>query len=212
MTLDNKRILITCGPTWVPVDIMRVISNRSTGALGQMIARDFADAGASVTLLEGPTIQKVSSGFIKVLPFIFFDELAALLKKELKKNYDVCIHAAAVSDYQLKDPGQTKISSRLKQLNLVLVPTPKIIDTIKHLNPDVFLVGFKLEADLTAKDALDKTRGLFEDSRCDLVVANSLQGEKYSGYIVDKNKNISARQLSRQRLSKTLVKRVKENL
>jgi len=52
--LKNKRILITCGPTWVPIDGMRVISNRSSGQLGQTIAQDLTKAGAKVTLLEGP--------------------------------------------------------------------------------------------------------------------------------------------------------------
>ena len=42
--LKNKKVLITCGPTWVPIDSMRVISNQSTGALGQAMAEDFARA------------------------------------------------------------------------------------------------------------------------------------------------------------------------
>lgn len=213
MTLKNKKVLITCGPTWVPIDAMRVISNRSTGTLGQMIAEDFAGAGARVTLLEGPVTQRTASKSIKVLKFIFFDELAALLKKELKKKYAVCIHAAAVSDYRLKNPpGRTKISSQLKQLKLELIPTPKIIDAVKKSNPNVYLVGFKLEANLTTASALQKSRRLFQNSQCDLVVANSLQRKKYSGYILDKNKKISARQSSRRQLSKALVKRVEENL
>ena len=50
----NKKVLITCGPTGVPIDTMRIISNLSSGSLGQMIAEDFIKAGAKVTLLEGP--------------------------------------------------------------------------------------------------------------------------------------------------------------
>ena len=73
-SLKNKRILITCGPTWVPVDTMRVISNQSTGTLGQMIAEGFAKAGAKVTLLEGPVTRQLKSKSVKVLKFVFFDE------------------------------------------------------------------------------------------------------------------------------------------
>ena len=107
--LRNKKVLITCGPTWIPIDAMRVISNQSTGTLGQMIAEDFAKAGAKVTLLEGPVTRELKSKTIKILKFVFFDEFTGLIKKELKKKVDICIHAAAVSDYKLKKPGRKKI-------------------------------------------------------------------------------------------------------
>lgn len=212
MNLKNKKILITCGPTWVPIDTMRVISNRSSGTLGQALAEDFAKAGAKVTLLEGPVARPLQSRSIKILKFLFFDDLAALIKKELKANYDVCIHAAAVSDYKIKNPKRTKLSSRLQALKLDLIPTEKIIDGIKKYNPGLFLVAFKLEATTTKASALKRSRALFENGRSDLVVANSARGQKYSGYILDKHKKFLAHEHSRKGLSRALVKIVKEYL
>jgi len=210
--LKGKRVLITCGPTWVPVDAMRVISNQSTGTLGQAIAKDFTKAGAKVTLLEGPVARPLESRSVKVLKFTFFDEFAKLIKKELKKKYAVCIHAAAVSDYRVEKPKRTKLSSQLKKLKLELVPTQKIIHLIKRMNPKLFLVGFKLESKVTRASARKKSQTLFKKSKCDLVVANSVQGRKYSGYILDKNNTCLAHNTSRNQLSKTLVNMVRESI
>lgn len=210
--LKNKRILITCGPTWVPIDTMRVISNRSSGTLGQTIARDLVKAGAKVTLLEGPVAKPIESGSVKVLKFAFFDEFAALIKNELRKKYDVCIHAAAVSDYRVKRPSRTKINSRLRKLKLDLVPTEKIVNLIKKSNPKLLLVSFKLEPNITRSSALIRSKELFQKGKSDLVVANSSSRKKYSAYIINKNRKCLAHKRSRRELSKALVKIVKEHL
>jgi len=203
--LKNKKVLITCGPTGVPIDTMRMISNLSSGALGQMMAEDFAKAGAKVTLLEGPVSRPLRSRSIHILKFMFFDELLALIKKELKKKYDVCLHAAAVSDYRIKKPRKSKVSSQLKTLVLELVPTRKIINEIKRLNRNLFLVGFKLESKITKASAKQRSRALFQKAQCDLVVANSVQGQKYKGYILNKRNALLAHKKSRKQLSKALV-------
>lgn len=53
--LKNRRILITAGPTFEPIDPVRGITNRSSGKMGYAIARAAREAGASVTLISGPT-------------------------------------------------------------------------------------------------------------------------------------------------------------
>ena len=141
---------------------------------------------------------------------MFFDELSALVKKEARKKYDVCIHAAAVSDYKMKTHKRTKLSSKLKNLKLDLVPTTKIINQIKRLNPNIFLVGFKFEPNITKTTAKQKTNGLFTKSRCDLVIANSLRGRKYSGYILNRDKVILGHNNSRKKMSQALVNIVKD--
>jgi len=203
--LKNKKILITCGPTWVPIDTMRVISNRSTGTLGHLLAEDFTRAGAKVTLLEGPITRTLTQTKVKIIKFTFFDELIHLMSTELKKKYDICIHAAAVSDYKIKRPRSTKLSSQLSSLQLDLVPTPKIINRIKKINPSLFLIGFKLESTMTQRSALTKTKRLFDQGRCDLVVANSTRGNNYKGYILNQDRSIVAQATSRQAMSKQLV-------
>jgi len=210
--LTNKKVLITCGPTWVPIDDMRVISNRSTGTLGQEMAKRFARSKAKVTLLEGPVKAPLRSGTVKVIKFAFYNELVNALKCELEKGYDIVIHAAAVSDYKVKGVSRTKISSDKKELPLTLVPTKKIINSIKRICPKAFLVGFKLESKVAPVIARQKSIKLFEKGKCDLVLVNSSKNSKYSAYIVDRIGNILACAQSRKNIIQQLIKILRKKL
>jgi len=211
-SLKNKKILITCGPTWVPIDAVRVVSNVSSGELGQRIALDCARSGAKVTLLEGPVAVPLSSRVIRILKFSFFDELQNLLKHEVDKNTDAVIHAAAVADYKLKNPVHHKFSSDKKTLRLEFVATPKLIRTIKRLAPKTFLVGFKLEPKISRGSARRKIQELFRQANCDIVVANELSARGYKGFILDKYNMVLARAADRKRMSKALVRIISERL
>lgn len=205
MGIKNKKILITCGPTWVPVDAVRVISNQSSGQLGHILAKNFGKAGARVTVLEGPVQNPLKRRDIKVLKFSFFDELFGLLKKELRKKYDIVIHAAAAADYKPAKKISGKINSQAAPLKLDLVPNPKMINVIKKIAPKTFLIGFKLEPKISRQHLKKITQKLFHEAHCDLVVANSLNGKNYSGYIVDEQFRVLAHAASRQKLAQSLM-------
>ncbi|MBF0490665.1 MAG: phosphopantothenoylcysteine decarboxylase [Candidatus Omnitrophica bacterium] len=202
--MRNFKVLVTCGPTWVKIDDVRVLSNHSSGEMGHRIAEEFLAKGAQVTIIEGAVTDLWSSSLVKVIKYRFFDELEKSLNLELKKNYDYVIHAAAVSDFQLARPHAGKMDSS-KPLTLKLVPAPKLIDTIKKQAPQTVLVGFKLEPDLKVSTIEKETRGLFEKSKCDWVDANSLKGG-YKGFIVDRNQQILAKVDSKKKIAKALVK------
>ncbi len=204
--LKDKRILITYGPTWIPIDDTRILSNISSGALGQTVARELAKTGAKITALEGPVAQPLRHPLITVKRFSYYDEFLKLIKTELKKNYDIVIHAAAVSDYKLKRPFQQKISSHLRRLTLELVPTKKIIYLIKKMSPKSCLVGFKLTSHLNKALAIKKTQYLFDKARCDLVVTNSVHNGKYFGYILNRQKQFLTKTTSRNAMAKNLLK------
>jgi phosphopantothenoylcysteine decarboxylase/phosphopantothenate--cysteine ligase len=185
---------------------VRVISNISSGVLGQTIALSFAQAGAKVTLMEGPVIKPLKSTRVKVLKFSFFDELHQLMEKELKKDYPVVVHAAAVADYKLLKPSASKIDSHQKKVMLELIPTPKLINGIKKFNPGTVLVGFKLEPRISGQLAVEKSRRLFQEAGCDFVVANRVGKEGYEGYILDREGAILAHETTRQGISLSLIK------
>jgi len=176
--------LITAGPTWVAVDNVRVISNTATGITGILLAEKLLSKGARVTLLLGPSECCCLDRKIRLLRFRFFEELEALLARELKtKRYDIVIHSAAVSDYKPKLRAKHKVKSGLRNWRLALVPTPKIIDRIKRFKPGLFLVGFKFEPG-SGKNSLIKNAGaLMRRSRADLVVANSIEKKGYRAFI-----------------------------
>lgn len=189
-SLKGKKILLTCGPTWVAIDDTRVISNRSTGELGHLIAGLAVKEGARVTMLEGPVIHPFAHKKVKTYRLFFYEDLAKLLKRELKKEYDIVIHAAAVSDYRPAQTFGSKLSSGFSTLKLNLVPTEKIINWVKTLNPKVFLVGFKLETNISKNMLSLKAFNLMKHSGCDLVVANTHQNGNYYSYIIGRNRNI----------------------
>ncbi len=203
--------MVTCGPTWVPIDPVRVISNRSSGELGHRIAKELKRAGAKVTLIEGPVTDALKAKSIKIIKFNFFADLKKVLRKALQRPWDCIIHAAAVSDYQLSRVFLGKLNSQTPELTLRLIPTEKLIQLIKRIDPKVFLVGFKLEGG-NKQSLRREARKLFEEADCDLVVANTSRNAKYSGFIFDKNTKLVKKAQSRTQMAKTLVKVLKKNL
>ncbi len=205
--LKNHNILITAGPTWVAIDKVRFISNISSGQTGCLIAQEALRKKARVTLLLGPSQIKLRQKNLKVFRYCFFQELLSLLEKNLKSGiFDIVIHAAAVSDYRLKNPIKTKLKSEIKHLSLNLVPTVKIIDKIKRINPGIFLVGFKLETKSAKEGLLKNSAKLFESAKADLVVANTLEKNSYQAIILDNKRKILARASSRLELAEKLIR------
>ncbi len=139
--LKNKRILITAGPTWVPIDSVRVISNVATGETGILLAEKLNAIGAKVTFLLGPAagVPVINKG-IRTIRFRFFDELKKVLIKELSSGkYDIVIHSAAVSDYRPMEKYGAKVSSNKNSWKIRLAPTEKLIDTVKKIDDSLFL-------------------------------------------------------------------------
>ncbi|MBF0121869.1 MAG: phosphopantothenoylcysteine decarboxylase [Candidatus Omnitrophica bacterium] len=204
--LKGKKILITSGPTSVAIDEMRVITNRSTGEMGRLIANACMAQGARVTLVEGAattTVPLVKGS--KVVKFFLFDELEMLFKAELKKKPDVVIHAAAVSDFRLKKIFKGKVSS-CDQITLNLAPTKKLIGLVKKLAPHVFLVGFKLEVSLAK--AIKEAESLMKGAGCDLVIANSCSSEGYRACVVDCKGSSKKTATNKQEIVKYLIEEI----
>jgi len=208
--LRNKKILITCGPTWVPIDQVRVISNRSTGQMGHLLTKELLKAGAKVTLLEGPVTDFFVAKNATIKKFYFYDDLLKLLKTELKKKVDIIIHAAAVSDYKPTKTYRRKLHSGLSKVNLVLVPTQKIIDIIRQLTPAATLVGFKLEPESGTSALRKKGIKLAHQADCDFVVANTTAQNRYRAKIINAQGKILSSANSRKDLARQLIKVLKD--
>jgi phosphopantothenoylcysteine decarboxylase/phosphopantothenate--cysteine ligase len=204
-SLKNKKILITAGPTWIPLDDVRVISNVSSGALGLLLAKTAEDAGARVDLFLGPVGPIDYLGRARISSFKYFNDFFRLVSRELKKTkYDIILHCAAVSDYVVKrTPG--KMVSKKKKLILNLKQAPKIIDKIRRLNPKAFLVMFKLESGISSCLLKKRASNAMKAHGADLVVANMFGPRGYLGFVMDK-KNILAASYSRAEMAKKLIR------
>lgn len=189
--LKNKRILITAGPTWVPIDSVRVISNIATGETGVLLAEKLSKAGAKVTLLLGPSGHCCLSKKIRLIDYRFFDELKDKVTQELKaKKYDIIIHSAAVSDFKPKQKNKGKLISN-KTHNLVLTPLPKIVRQMRRLAPEAKLVMFKLESGLSKASLIQRASVARRKINADIIVANMIN--PYRSFILNKSKIISAK-------------------
>ena len=203
MSLKNKSILITAGPTWVPIDSVRVISNTATGETGILLAKRLRKLGAKVTLFLGPVGKSSLNTNIEIKRFAYFDELRKKLFSELSnRKYNILIHSAAVSDYRPIKNYKGKMDSGIKKLRLELIPTDKIINLFKKTYPSIFVVGFKFEPS-TSKNALfNKARRLLNNSGIELVVANSIGKFGYRAYLLTRNKIFSSAKTKKELVSR----------
>ena len=195
--LKGKKILVTAGPVWVPIDRIRVISNIFRGSLGLLVAKEAVKKGAKATLLLGPgnlpLVKRMPKG-LKIIHFRFFNELFDLMKREISsREYDAVVHSAAVSDYLPANFYPGKIRSGKREILIRLKPTIKIINQVKKWDPDVFLVKFKLEVGKNKKELLKRGKEALEESTADLLVANDLKdirGNRHRAFILDKEGSV----------------------
>ncbi len=203
MSLKNKKILITAGPTWVPIDKVRVISNISTGQTGIMLAEEALRQGAKVTLFLGPVSACCLHKSIRLVRFVFFEELKNRMIIELKSGrYDLIIHSAAVSDFKPREKARGKISSR-RGLRLELVALPKIIASIRRFSRGARVVIFKLESGVSTTTLLQRAIAAGNKNKADLVVANQLG--PYRAFIIGKE-GVIAKVREKRELARQLFK------
>ena len=177
LILKNKKILMTAGPTIEYIDPVRVITNQSSGKTGVLLASEFISAGAKVTLVYGPGVENPPKG-AKVIKVSTSKEMFDSVKREMKKKFDVVIMAAAAADYTPENPSRKKIKSSQNKIKISLKRAPKIIDEIKKMQKNVFLVGFKAEANVSKKDLIKSAQKKLQESGADMIVANDI-GSKY---------------------------------
>lgn len=168
---------MTAGPTIEYIDPVRVITNQSSGKTGVLLASELISAGAKVTLVYGPGMEKPPEG-AKVIKVSTSKEMFDSVKREMKKKFDIVIMAAAAADYTPENPSRKKIKSSQNKIKISLKKAPKIIDGIKKMQKNVFLVGFKAEANVSKKDLIKSAQKKLKESGADMIIANDI-GSKY---------------------------------
>ncbi|HYZ50748.1 MAG TPA: bifunctional phosphopantothenoylcysteine decarboxylase/phosphopantothenate--cysteine ligase CoaBC [Nitrososphaeraceae archaeon] len=181
LSLHNKNILVTAGSTVEYIDPVRVITNLSSGKIGNAIAKEVSNRGAKVTIVYGyTTVPSYSeSSDFKIIKATTTEEMYNTVVSELSsKTYDVAILAAAVTDFRPEEKKSNKIDSRINQLSLSLIPTKKIINQIKHITKnDTFVVAFKAEYNISDLSIVEKAYQKLKECNCDLIVANDIGRE-----------------------------------
>ncbi len=172
--LQGRRVLVTSGPTHEPIDPVRYIANRSSGAQGSAIARALVSLGAEVVFITGPATVAPPQGVVLIEV-----ETARQMAKAVADSLpvDVAIFAAAVADWQVTSASPSKIkkdgSGRLPVLDLL--ENPDILATtaqLKKRRPEL-VIGFAAETDDVIANATQKR----VRKGCDWILANDVSPE-----------------------------------
>ena len=171
--LKDMRIVVTSGPTHEPIDPVRYIANRSSGAQGTAIAAALRDLGASVTFVTGPADIPPPAG-VKVVRVQSAQQMLEATHAALPA--EVAIFAAAVADWRVTSASGSKIKKIDGALpTLSLAENPDILATVSQLSNGRprLVVGFAAETDNVVKNAVAKRKR----KGCDWIVANDVSPE-----------------------------------
>ena len=169
--LKGKRILVTSGPTHEPIDPVRYIANRSSGAQGTAIAKALMALGAQVVFVTGPADTPPPPG-VKLVQV----QTAAQMAEAVQSNLpvDAAVFAAAVADWRVVSASASKIKKDGKGALPVLefAENPDILATVSQLakNRPPLVVGFAAETDDVIVNATAKRLR----KGCDWIVANDV--------------------------------------
>ena len=169
----QEHVVITAGPTWEPIDPVRVLANRSTGAMGIALAEAAMRTGARVRLVLGPThLRPAPHPNLELFPVETALEMLAAVEAGLE-SCSVLVGAAAVGDFRPAHPRDAKLKRSAADADrLELIENPDVLATaarqLRAARPDAVVVGFAAETEDVEANALKKLRA----KGCDLVVGN----------------------------------------
>ena len=165
--LAGKKVLITAGPTFEPIDPVRGITNLSSGKMGYAIARAASAAGAEVTLVSGPTSLQAPVG-VTVLPVTTALEMRDAVMANVK-GQQLFIAVAAVADWRVSDVSSQKIKKQDGQLpSLIFEQNTDILSEVAAMASPPYCVGFAAESE----NLLEHGAAKREKKRIPLLVGN----------------------------------------
>ncbi|NBV07268.1 MAG: bifunctional phosphopantothenoylcysteine decarboxylase/phosphopantothenate--cysteine ligase CoaBC [Proteobacteria bacterium] len=209
--LQGKKILITGGATFEPIDPVRFIGNHSSGKQAIEIAKVLHEMGADLTLIAGNIRETIFLPKEKIIRVKTAAEMFEAVKKNLNKT-EVFIGCAAVSDFKVKKIFQEKIKkTAAKNLTLELEKNPDILEFVGNTKQRPKLViGFAAESKNLEKYAAEKLK----KKNCDLIIANDIEGGEIFGanqtkaFFVSAKKSQSLGKISKSQLAQLLADRI----
>jgi len=196
--LEGRNILITAGPTRAYLDAFRFITNPSSGKMGIAIAEEALRRGAQVTLIYGPGTVPPPPGARVVQVETTEEMLDATVNALEEKQHDVAILAAAASDWGPAVRDMVKTPTERERWSIELRTLPKIVAQVKKTDPDICLVGFKAEYDVSDDTLIDRAHSRLREMGMDLIVANDVSREDAGFgtdtnevFIIDPEKNVT---------------------
>lgn len=171
--LKGRRILVTSGPTHEPIDPVRYIANRSSGAQGTAIAAALSALGAEVVFVTGPADVPPPEG-VQVVAVQTAAEMLSAVQSALP--CDAAVFAAAVADWRVEGASGSKIKKQKGALpTLSFAENPDILATVSQMDQGRpgLVVGFAAETDDVIANATAKRAR----KGCDWILANDVSPE-----------------------------------
>ncbi len=168
--LAGETVLITAGPTREKLDLVRYLTNRSSGRMGYALAEAALRRGARVLLVSGPTALKPPSAAEVTWVESASQMLEAVLR--LLPQASVVIKAAAVADYTIGNPPDEKIK-RTGRMTLELDPTTDILTEIARRKTSQIVIGFAAET----QNIIENARKKLVAKSLDAIVVNDVSRE-----------------------------------
>jgi len=168
--LKGRRIVVTSGPTHEPIDPVRYIANRSSGAQGTAIARALAALGADVVFVTGPADVPPPDG-VEVIRVQTAQQMQEAVNAALPA--DVGVFAAAVADWRVKNAGDRKLKKSKDGLPVLeFAENPDILKTVSQLGKGrpPLVIGFAAETN----DVIENATAKRARKGCDWIVANDV--------------------------------------
>lgn len=176
------KIIVTCGPSYEPIDEVRRLTNFSSGQLGVSLSNAFMEAGFDVFCLKGSAATSADPDpRCRLHSFDTNDDLLDSLRRlSLEHEIAAVFHVAALCDYRVSrvedDQGRScdspKIASRSGALTISLKPATKVIAEMRQLFPDSAIVGWKYELAGSRSEAVAKALRQIQDNDTDACVLN----------------------------------------
>lgn len=168
---SGKKILITAGPTFEPIDPVRYIGNHSSGKMGYALAEEAVKRGMEVYLVSGPVALNPPAGvdhFTKVRTAVeMYDACMEIFPK-----VDIAVFAAAVADFKPKTTYPEKFKKDGQELlSIELEKNPDILAACGAIKNHQWVIGFALETENEEYHALQKKK----NKNADWIVLNSLK-------------------------------------
>ena len=172
--LKGRHIVVTSGPTHEPIDPVRYIANRSSGAQGTAIGAALAGMGAEVTFITGPASVPPPQG-VKVIRIETAAQMAEAMEQALPADAAIC--AAAVADWHVVGAGNSKLKKdgSGKAPALEFAENPDILKTVSNhaTQRPRLVIGFAAETDDVIRHATEKRAR----KGCDWILANDVRPE-----------------------------------
>jgi phosphopantothenoylcysteine decarboxylase/phosphopantothenate--cysteine ligase len=178
--LAGRRIVVTAGPTWEPIDPVRFVGNRSTGKMGFAVAGEAFERGAAVTLVVGPGTVEPPVGPAVVRVTTADEMRRAVLGASA--DADAVVMAAAVADFRPEAAADAKLKKDQGPPQVRLVPTADILAELGAAGGPV-LVGFAAETEDVEASGREKLRR----KGVHLLIANEV-GREGTGFGSDTNR------------------------